>query len=783
MYGMMHRYGWLSNNMPPQGGGDRRGSHGGGSGSDSARSYSSSKNNNTTMTTAFLKQQQDCSLSSLADNLHQHHQQNMNNNDDDDNNNSSSVTTTPRLHQTTTPIIRKSPPNSTTHMINLDDMDPSMMPSPPPSSSNNNSDLMVTPSTIAASSAQSVRASVVLPGSGYVVDFHNPATTTSSLSSSSKTYRKHRRDNTADLQNTVKELQYLLSDAEVRRRELEHELEAREMIVAEAERTMRRHYEALDRRSRDMEQRIVSKNREHARTVASMQRKIEALLEERATVLHESSRRRQDHHRYPRGEQEEEEEEEEVDGDYTIEPSKGFVWDDDSDLLSELEKSRREPVSDPSLQSKMPCSNLDSHHHKQISYLTQQLRAAKLDLEEARKHHQELESEVESLRNQPPADEEVLARLAEAERRADALAQQLYAESVARKKAHNQVRELRGNIRVIARLRPKGVCGGRDTAPCSLQPYDKYTCELKVSARGHNASNQEDETRRYEFDACLPEGTTQEQVYDEVGDVVQSALDGYKVCVFAYGQTGSGKTHTMVGSDDAPGLLPRCARQMFAGGDSKGCVTVRCQIFELYQDNLVDLLAPADGGSESTSKLTVQHEPCTGDVFVKSAETVTCTDADALLDVCKKAFSRRATASTKMNAESSRSHLMLMFFTEHVAHNVNNVTYGKLTLVDLAGSERVKKSGAEGDRLDEARAINQSLSALGDVVSALTKGEKHIPYRNSRLTKLMRDSLGGQAKTLMIVNVSPLGEDSSETKNSLDYASRVKLVTNDVVKK
>ena len=181
--------------------------------------------------------------------------------------------------------------------------------------------------------------------------------------------------------------------------------------------------------------------------------------------------------------------------------------------------------------------------------------------------------------------------------------------------------------------------------------------------------------------------------------------------------------------------------------------------------------------------MTIRRDASTGNVSVENAETVTCTDADALLDVCKKAFSRRATASTKMNVESSRSHLMLMFFTEHVAHNVNNVTHGKLTLVDLAGSERVKKSGAEGDRLDEARAINQSLSALGDVVSALTKGEKHIPYRNSRLTKLMSDSLGGQAKTLMIVNVSPLGEDSSETKNSLDYASRVKLVTNDIVKK
>ncbi|XRA97495.1 kinesin-like protein [Pycnococcus provasolii] len=354
---------------------------------------------------------------------------------------------------------------------------------------------------------------------------------------------------------------------------------------------------------------------------------------------------------------------------------------------------------------------------------------------------------------------------------------ELRKESVLRKKAYNQIRELRGNIRVVARVRPatagssEHVQSAGEGRSCTVS--DEYTCQLL-----HDDARGDSQMRRYEFDACLPEGTTQEQVYDEVGDVVQSALDGYKVCVFAYGQTGSGKTHTMVGSDDAPGLLPRCARQMFAGGDSKGCVTVRCQILELYQDNLVDLLHSGSKGSA----LTIRRDASTGNVSVENAETVTCTDADALLDVCKKAFSRRATASTKMNVESSRSHLMLMFSTEHVADNTGAISKGKLTLVDLAGSERVKKSGAEGKLLDEAKAINQSLSALGDVVSALTKGEKHIPYRNSRLTQLMSDSLGGQAKTLMIVNVSPLGEDSSETKNSLDYASRVKLVTNDASK-
>lgn len=232
----------------------------------------------------------------------------------------------------------------------------------------------------------------------------------------------------------------------------------------------------------------------------------------------------------------------------------------------------------------------------------------------------------------------------------------------------------------------------------------------------------------------------------------------------------------MVGTDDQPGLLPRCVEQLFTGGDTAGRVTVRVHVLELYQDTLVDLLCASPGSGKGPN---VRRDAATGDVSVEGAEAVTAEDAFTLLGVCRDAFKRRATASTKMNSESSRSHLLLMFQTEHVAHNTGARSRGKLTLVDLAGSERVKKSGAEGKLLDEAKAINASLSALGDVVSALTKNEKHIPYRNHRLTQLMSDSLGGQAKTLMIVNVSPLGEDGGETKNSLDYASRVKLVTNE----
>mmetsp|Transcript_4830 Transcript_4830/g.13442 ORF Transcript_4830/g.13442 Transcript_4830/m.13442 type:complete len:162 (-) Transcript_4830:403-888(-) len=134
-----------------------------------------------------------------------------------------------------------------------------------------------------------------------------------------------------------------------------------------------------------------------------------------------------------------------------------------------------------------------------------------------------------------------------------------------------------------------------------------------------------------------------------------------------------------------------------------------------------------------------------------------------------------------MNSESSRSHLIFTILVEHTNVALGTKASSKLTFVDLAGSERVGRSGAINDktRLDEARAINKSLSALGDVVAALTSGEGFVPYRNHKLTQLMSDSLGGNAKTLMIVNTSPLEADIPETKNSLDYATRVKQVTND----
>lgn len=155
-----------------------------------------------------------------------------------------------------------------------------------------------------------------------------------------------------------------------------------------------------------------------------------------------------------------------------------------------------------------------------------------------------------------------------------------------------------------------------------------------------------------------------------------------------------------------------------------------------------------------------------------------CKDANDLMTAIEDGSTRRQTASTLMNSESSRSHLVMGIVLEVTNLTTNVTTVGKLSLVDLAGSERVGKTGAEGDRMEEAKAINKSLSALGDVIGALTSGQKHVPYRNHKLTMLLSDSLGGNAKTLMFVNVSPVDYNFNETCNSLAFASRVKKVVN-----
>ena len=232
---------------------------------------------------------------------------------------------------------------------------------------------------------------------------------------------------------------------------------------------------------------------------------------------------------------------------------------------------------------------------------------------------------------------------------------------------------------------------------------------------------------------------------------------------------------------DKLGLAPRAferAFELLEENKKKFTYKVSVYMLELYCDKLRDLLAE---NKDADEKLEIKKDK-NGMVFVQGATIVPVNDAAHLEQVFDNGISGRMVSKTLMNDASSRSHLVISILMESVNRETGNVVSGKLSLVDLAGSERVAKTGANAQQLKEATSINQSLTSLGNVINGLVQGEKFIKYRDNKLTLLMQDSLGGNAKTLMFVNVSPADYNADETSNSLVYASRVKHITNDAQK-
>jgi kinesin family protein C1 len=333
-----------------------------------------------------------------------------------------------------------------------------------------------------------------------------------------------------------------------------------------------------------------------------------------------------------------------------------------------------------------------------------------------------------------------------------------------RRKLHNQIQELRGNVRVFCRVRPTT----SDTAIVDCAP-DGTSVELKKT---------DADVAGFEFDRVFGPSSTQGEVFHEVSQLVQSALDGYKVCLFSYGQTGSGKTHTMLGdqhNEETRGIIPRAVAKVVEASQAnakKGWKYRMCASYvEIYNEQVRDLLKAGSGHSD---KHSIVHVDGVTEVSGVNREPVESVDAAAGL--VRRAAAARAVEATQMNAVSSRSHTIFMLYItgEHEASG-SRLT-GCLNLVDLAGSERVGRSGAEGARLKEACAINKSLSCLGDVFQALSNGQKHIPYRNSKLTYLLQPCLGGDGKTLMFVNINPEAPSAEESMCSLKFASQVNAV-------
>ncbi|KDO24488.1 hypothetical protein SPRG_10304 [Saprolegnia parasitica CBS 223.65] len=335
------------------------------------------------------------------------------------------------------------------------------------------------------------------------------------------------------------------------------------------------------------------------------------------------------------------------------------------------------------------------------------------------------------------------------------LERQVHEGNILRRQMHNTIQELRGNVRVHVRLRPFLPSDG---------DYEKLKTSWVVDEETSVISSTAKTSMRFSFDKLFGQTHGQDDVFGEVSDFIQSAIDGYHVCIFAYGQTGSGKTYTMQGGrrPEMRGIIPRsmnlimgcCATLLDQGWE----YTLEVTYMEIYNETIRDLLA------ESVQKYTIRT-----DKNGKITSTVS-------FDIMERAACNRSVEKTDMNAESSRSHSI---FTLHLRGSKRDddgsevELLGSLSLVDLAGSERLSRSGATGDRLKEAQAINKSLSSLADVFSAIAKKQNHIPYRNSKLTYVLQPALSGDGKTLMMVNLSPTDASIDESLCSLRFATQV----------
>ncbi|XP_029579366.1 kinesin heavy chain-like isoform X2 [Salmo trutta] len=321
------------------------------------------------------------------------------------------------------------------------------------------------------------------------------------------------------------------------------------------------------------------------------------------------------------------------------------------------------------------------------------------------------------------------------------------------------------NIKVLCRFRPLNqseILRGDQFIP-------KFQGDDSVNVGG----------RSYVFDRVFPTNTTQEQVYNACAkQIVKDVLGGYNGTIFAYGQTASGKTHTMEGKLHDPnqmGIIPRIAEDIFNhifGMDENLEFHIKVSYFEVYMDKIRDLL-------DVTKTNLAVHEDKNKIPYVKGCTERFVSSPDEVMDVIDEGKNNRHVAVTNMNEHSSRSHSIFLINIKQEHTETEQKLCGKLYLVDLAGSEKVSKTGAAGAVLDEAKNINKSLSALGNVISALAEGTKtHVPYRDSKMTRILQDSLGGNCRTTMFICCSPSSYNDAETKSTLMFGQRAKTIRN-----
>ncbi|XP_052174513.1 kinesin-like protein KIN-14P [Diospyros lotus] len=337
------------------------------------------------------------------------------------------------------------------------------------------------------------------------------------------------------------------------------------------------------------------------------------------------------------------------------------------------------------------------------------------------------------------------------------------------RKLHNEVQELKGNIRVYCRIRP--FLPGQNATQSTVEPVGENG-ELGVT----NPSKQgKDAQRSFRFNKVYGPAATQAQVYSDIQPLIRSVLDGYNVCIFAYGQTGSGKTYTMSGpngaSEEEWGVNFRALNDLFQISQTRRrsfTYEIELQMVEIYNEQVRDLLS-----SDGPKKLGISSTSNSNGLAVPDASMQTVKSTSDVLELIEIGFNNRAKSATAMNERSSRSHSVVTIHVRGMDMKTGSSLRGSLHLIDLAGSERVDRSEVTGDRLKEAQHINKSLAALGDVIFALAQKNQHVPYRNSKLTQILQSSLGGHAKTLMFVQLNPELNSYLETMSTLKFAERV----------
>ncbi|KAE8725230.1 hypothetical protein F3Y22_tig00009009pilonHSYRG00280 [Hibiscus syriacus] len=340
-------------------------------------------------------------------------------------------------------------------------------------------------------------------------------------------------------------------------------------------------------------------------------------------------------------------------------------------------------------------------------------------------------------------------------------------ESSERKILYNEVIELKGNIRVFCRCRPLSQVEISNGSSSVVEFDSSQDAELQIISSDSSK-------KQFKFDHVFRPEDGQDIVFARTKPIVTSVLDGYNVCIFAHGQTGTGKTFTMEGTPENRGVNYKTLEELFRIAGERGGV-MKYELFvsmmEVYNEKIRDLLG--ENSNQPTKRLDIK-QAADGTQEVPGVVEASVYNTEEVWELLKSGNKVRSVGATNANEMSSRSHCLLRVTVRGTNLMNGQKTRSHLWLVDLAGSERVGKIEVEGERLKESQFINKSLSALGDVISALASKTSHIPYRNSKLTHMLQSSLGGDCKTVMFVQISPSSLDLGETLCSLNFASRVR---------